>query len=48
MMECWNTGIVGALQSIILKNLAIDGINCAMDRKNINRALKAARLASSP
>jgi len=31
-----------------LKNLAIDGKNCTMERKNINRALKAARLASSP
>ena len=43
-MECWNTGIMGALHSITLKNSAIHGINSAMDRKNINRGFKKLRV----
>jgi len=44
MMECWNTGIMGAIHAIILKNSAIHGINSAMDRKNINRGFKKLRV----
>ena len=44
MMECWNTGIMGARHSITLKNSAIHGINSAMDRKNINRGFKKLRV----
>jgi hypothetical protein len=44
MMECWNTGIMGALPPITLNNSAIRGINSAMDRKNINRGFKKLRV----
>ena len=44
MMECWNTGIMGALHAITLKNSSIHGINSAMDRKNINRGFKKLRV----
>jgi hypothetical protein len=44
MMECWNTGIMGALPSITLNDSAIHRINSAMDRKNINRGFKKLRV----
>jgi len=34
MMEYWSNGTA---HSIALKNAAIDGINNAMDRKNVNK-----------
>jgi len=37
MMEYWNTGIMGTAHPITFKNTTIQGINNAMDRKNINR-----------
>jgi len=44
MMEGWNTGIMGAHQSITLKTSAIHGINSTMDRKHINSGFKVRSL----
>ena len=43
-LEYWNTGIMGTIHSITLKNTTIHGINNAMDRKNINRGFKKLRV----
>ena len=43
-LEWWNTGKMGTIHSITLKNTTIHGINNAMDRKNINRGFKKLRV----